>query len=287
VILDTQGAFLRKLAYRGARFGPTPWVRYSPPLFGVAFALALPDARRAVLANLRRVFGPRSAVVEQLDVFRTFASYASCLGEALAAERPEAQRVRPVLRGGTHLSEALATSRGAVIATAHTGPWDAAARLLARDHDLNVMVLMTRERDRRAREIHDAVRLSSGVRILHVGGHALDALPAYRHLRNGGVVAAQIDRVPPGSRSVSVPLFGVPFRMPLGPFVLAARAGVPIVPMFAWRRGYFDYEVWIGHKLELPRRPTPADVQAAARRVAAPLERFVRAHPTQWFQFGN
>jgi len=256
-------------------------------VFGLAFALALPEARRTVRGNLRRVLGERASVSEQIDVLRTFTSYASCLAEALAAERPEAQAMRPQLRGGEHLSQAIAAGRGVVIATAHTGPWDAAARLLARDHALDVMVVMTREPDARARALHDAVRSRSGVRVLHVGGHALDALPVYQHLRRGGAVAVQIDRVPPGSRHLSVPLFETPFRMPLGPFLLAARTGAPIVPMFAHRRGYFDYEVWVGRMLDLPRRPRAVDLDRAALRTAQALERFLRAHPTQWFAFGN
>src|SRR5262245_51263097 len=74
-----QGALLRRLAYLGARYGPSFWVRGSPPWFGAFFALALPDVRRRVRDNLRWIHGPRSRSVERRDVLRTFTDYAACL----------------------------------------------------------------------------------------------------------------------------------------------------------------------------------------------------------------
>ena len=44
--------FWRKLAHWGASKGPEWWVRYSPPVFGWAAAMLVPEARRAVIANL-------------------------------------------------------------------------------------------------------------------------------------------------------------------------------------------------------------------------------------------
>ena len=65
-------AFWRKLARFGAARGPEWWVRYSPSFFGLAAALAVPRARRAVQANLRRVRGKRGSIREALDIAHTF-----------------------------------------------------------------------------------------------------------------------------------------------------------------------------------------------------------------------
>ncbi|HLV22905.1 MAG TPA: hypothetical protein VKZ49_18580, partial [Polyangiaceae bacterium] len=88
-VLNPGGLFWRRLAYAGARYGPAPWVRYSPALFGLAFAAALPEKRATIRDNLRRALGPRDPIAEQLDVLRTFRNYAYCLSEALGAERAE------------------------------------------------------------------------------------------------------------------------------------------------------------------------------------------------------
>ena len=52
--LRPDSAFLRRLAYAGARFGPRFVIEHSPKLFGTAFAFALPETRALVRRNLRR-----------------------------------------------------------------------------------------------------------------------------------------------------------------------------------------------------------------------------------------
>jgi hypothetical protein len=176
--LRPDSAFLRRLAYAGARYGPRFWVEYSPKVFGAAFALALGETRQRVAGNLRRVHGPRDFWSEQLDTVATFTSYASCLAEALGAERTEARQARIRLLGETHLRAALDAGRGVVLVTAHVGPWDSAARLLARDFAADVAVVMLAEPDLRARALHDSMRARNGVRIVHVGARRLAALAA-------------------------------------------------------------------------------------------------------------
>jgi KDO2-lipid IV(A) lauroyltransferase len=238
-----------------------------------------------VLSNLRLVRGKRNLLHEQRDVLRTFASYAACLAEALAAERPEAKHAKVQVEGKEHLTAALASGRGVIIVTGHVGPWDAASRLLAEQIACDVIVVMLREPDERARALHDAVRVKSGMRIVHVGEHALDALPLLRHLKNGGVVAIQLDRAPAGARAVDVELFGRPFSVPEGPFRLAALTSAPVLPLFARRIGYFDYELCVSPGIDVSRSGGRAEIVRAATAATAQMECFIRKDPTQWFHF--
>ena len=285
--LRPDSAFLRRLAYAGARFGPRFVIEHSPKFFGTAFALALPETRQRVLRNLRRVKGQRSFLTEQRDVVQTFTSYASCLAESLGIDRADGQNTELSLLGREHLRAALAVGRGVILVTAHIGPWDCAARLLAKDFSADVIVVMLAEADEAARKVHDAVRERSGVRVMHVGEHPLDALPLLRHVRGGGVVAIQLDRAAPGGRALSVELFGSEESMPEGPFRLAALSGAPVVPIFAHRLGYFRYEFSIEAPIWVSRQATPDDLQTAAASAAQAMQSFISRHPTEWFHFAN
>jgi len=278
---------LRRLAYAGARFGPRFVIEHSPKLFGTAFALALPETRARVRHNLRRVKGRRGFLSEQRDVLLTFASYAACLAESLGIERPDAQHTELVVNGEAHLREALSEGRGVILVTGHIGPWDCAARLLAKDFRAPVLVVMLAEPDERARQVHDAVRERGGVRVVHIGEHPLDALPLLRHVQSGGVLAIQLDRAAPGGRSLTVQLFGDTERMPEGPFRLAALSGAPIVPIFAHRAGYFRYELSVVAPIRVQRSASAADLQAAATSAAESMQSFISRHPTEWFHFAN
>jgi KDO2-lipid IV(A) lauroyltransferase len=283
--LSPGGHLLRRLAYAGARHGPSWFVRHSPPLIGAAFALMLPEKRRRVRQNLRLVHGERSPYTEGKDVFRTFAEYASCLAESLGAERGEGGRARVRAEGEEHLRDAIARGRGVVLVTAHAGAWDCAGRLLVEHFHAPMVIVMQGEPDARARSLHDEIRQRTGVQVLLVGDDELSALPLLRHLRAGGVAACQIDRPAPSGRSLEVRLFGGAFRLPEGPFRVAALSGASIVPLFARRAGYFDYELVIDPPLELPRRPSPAELAFAAQKAAGAMERFLKDHATQWFHF--
>lgn len=280
-----KGAALRKLAYLGARYAPRVFVEYSPGWFGIGFSLLLKDERAKVRSNLRRLFGVRSYFAEQRDILRTFASYAHCLTESLGAERPCAKAARCVVHNESALSLLLEQPSGFIIVTAHTGGWDIAAQVLMATSGRSVTLVMDREPDADARALQDEIRGKGGVQVAHVGQDALEGLTLLKHLRQGGVVAVQLDRAPRSGRTISVLLGGKPFKIPEGPFVLASLAQVPVLPLFVSRRGYYDYEVRIGNAIRLPRRPEPTDVDSAARDVASLMEAFLMDHPEQWFNF--
>jgi len=278
---------MRRLALAGVRHGPSWFVRLGPQLIGTLFALALPAERRRVRDALRRVHGPRAAYVEGRDVLRTFRDYAACLAEGLGADREEAATAEVVVSGREHLSTALEGGRGAVLVTAHIGPWDVAARLLSASFDAPVLLVMAAERDAAARALHDRVRKRAGVEVLAVGETPLDALPLLRHLRHGGVAAFQLDRSAPSARALTASLFGRPFAVPEGPFRIAALARVPVLPLFAARTGFFSYQIEIGRPLVSDPRATEAELETVAQKCVLCMERFIAAHPTQWFHFGR
>ncbi len=283
--MNVRSSAWRRLAYGGARYGPNFWVAYSPVFFGALFACLLADDRARIRASLRLTRGVRGRLLEHADVLRTFVTYAHCLAESLAADRSEARDAQPTVLGAEHLRAALADGRGAVVVTAHTGAWDAAARWLARDHRGRVLLVMAREADPAARALQDEVRKRVGVSVAHVGEHPLEALPVLRHLRAGGIVALQLDRVSSGATAIDTSLLGERFAVPAGPFHLARLGGAPIVPVFTRRLGYFRYEVEIRPPIRIAAGNGRERMLEAAARATEEMGRFLHRNPTQWFHF--
>lgn len=220
-------------------------------------------------------------------MLRTFVAYAHCLAESLALERPEAQAAVPRVTGGEHLDRALSRGRGVVLVTAHTGAWDAMARWLARDRAVPVAIVMAAELDARARALHDGVRERAGVQIVHAGADPFAALALLRRLRDGGVVALQLDRSASPETSIDVTLGGTPFRVPEGPFRLSSMSGAPLVPVFARRVGYFRYEIEVRPAIEVPPRAGHAELLRAASAAAGEMEAFLHRNATEWFHFSG
>jgi KDO2-lipid IV(A) lauroyltransferase len=188
-------------------------------------------------------------------------------------------------RGEEHIDEALRGGRGAVIVTAHTAGWEVVASCLLRQRGVPVMIVEEAESDPATASIQDAARCAHGVAVVHVGDDPLSALAIVRHLRTGGIVALQVDRVRKGMRAIAVTLFGVPEMVPIGPAKISMLTGAPIVPLFASRVGFRRYEVDVGAPVRLVRGASEAEVAGAMQGIAGALEGFVRRHPTQWFHF--
>lgn len=275
----------RRAVEAGVMHGPDALVRYSPPVFGLAFAAALPRQRRAVRENLRRALGPRPPLREAADVAAVFANYARSLTDAFVAGSGRGDPLVVRCANETIIEDAVGAGAGMILATAHTGGWQVAGLGLQSLHDVEMMLVMRPERDARAQQLTDAVRAKAGVRIAHLGDDPLAALPLLAHLRKGGVVAMQMDRLPQGMRGRKSELFGAPFFVPEGPLRLASLSGAPILPVFTRRLGYMEYDVHVAPPVRLPRRPDPVDLDRAARVVLQAMEDFVRENPTQWFHF--
>jgi len=275
----------RRAVDAGVTHGPDAFVRYSPPLFGVAFAAALPRQRRAVRDNLRLALGRRPPLRELRDVAAVFANYASSLTDAFIAGSARGQSLKVSCVGERILEDALREGRGMILATAHTGGWQVAGLSLQSLHGVEMVVVMRAERDARAQALSDAMRARAGVKVAHLGEDPLAVLSLLGHLRRAGVVAMQMDRLPQGMRGRKGELFGAPFFVPEGPLRLAAASGAPVVPVFTRRLGYMEYDVHVAPPVRLPRRPGSDDLDRAARSVLSAMEDFVRENPTQWFHF--
>jgi len=286
--LAHDGLFWRKAARFGARYGPEWLVRYSPPLFGVAAALAIPSARENVLSNLRRIRGPASPLRDALDTAEVFSNYALCLAEVLANGASHSRRPESVRVGEEYLHAASEEKKGVVVVTIHSGGWETAGTLFMDHRGLDMMLVMEAERDEEAQELHDNARRISGLKVVRVGGSdPLAALPLLRHLRSGGILALQLDRLPEGMRRRSVRFLGGDSALPEGPFRLAAMTGAPLLPVFCARLGYRKYLIESHPPIHVSRHADDEEMSRVAQQVADAMSSFLRVYPTQWFHFGK
>lgn len=255
-------------------------LRYTPPLVGWSAAILSRDARRRVIENLHLIRGPASPWRDTVDAMQTFASFAGALGESLATGSKNERPLEPIIEGKEHLREVVGGPF--IVGTIHSGGWDVLGALLTGDLHLDMMVVMAHEADAAAERLHDEVRGKLRVRVVHVGGDALDALPLASQLKRGGVVAMQLDRTPPGMRTLPVRLFDAPGALPEGPFHLARLARVPILPVFCARTGFRRYRIVIHPPVRVARSEAP---EPAAQLTADRITAFLREHPSQWFNF--
>jgi lauroyl/myristoyl acyltransferase len=237
----------------------------------------LPAERAAVRRTLVAVTGASGAQLETLTT-RVFLDFAMCFSDLVSTNRRPPARLSRYVSAVIGAEQVSGLAGGLVSVTAHVGNWELAGRLLATRSARRTNVVVSPEE---APELERWVRRDGdGMRFVprtHPG-IGVELLAA---LRRGEIVALQGDRAIGTRGDVSIPFFGRPARFPLGPFLLARAAGVPIVPAFCLLDGDYRYVV----RLSAPITVARGGEETAAGAWVRLLEGIVQEHPTQWFNF--
>ena len=261
-----------------------------PPIGMVTTTICLAlmrDERRAVVRNQARILGVRGWRLA-LAVWRQFYCFSRLMVSYCDLLAPERARLQERLSAGrddeNHLRAALDRGRGVVVLTAHIGNWEVGAHFLAR-FGVPINMVMQANRMSAAERWLMRRRESAGVRVIRIGTNPTAMLAMREALRRGEIVAAQGDRAP-NERSLDVTLFGGRFRVPIGPFLLARLSEAPLVPAFVIQDGWWRWRAEVGDPILVAANgDQTAALATAASRYAEVLERIVRRHPDQWFNF--
>ena len=230
--------------------------------------------------NLERVHPTRDGAWLDAAVGRVFRNFALCFADLLSLNRePVTGILRHVaIQGEEHARGAIARGRGCVFVTAHIGNWELAGRLLAA-LGARVHVVMAPEQDPAvAALLHDAG--SDGVRLVRRES-PLISIELVAALRRREVVAFQMDRAAGERADCRIPFFKTPAPFPLGPFLLAAAVGAPVVPAFCVLDGRGNYRLSVEPPIEVGRG---REIEGLRWAVSV-LERYVAGHSDQWFNF--
>lgn len=274
--LNRAGAY--RWAARLAALLPRPLRLALAAAVGQRVAAWLPAERAAIARAVARIAPAAPPARHAALVRAVFRHFAMCFADLVATNRRARHLERLVARveGAEHLERHGA--RGLVVLTAHVGNWELGARLLARRLARPTHVVVAAEADPGVERFLRGGPAPVRFVVAHDPTAVLGLVAA---LRRGDVVALQGDRALGTAGDVGVPFFGVEARFPLGPFVLARAAGVPVLPSFCLLERDRRYAV----VLDAPIRVDPGGERRALARWVQALEACVARHPEQWFNF--
>lgn len=283
------GVFWYRFAHWAFRTVPFWFDRWIVWTFAIGFFLALKRIRPALASNLEPVLGAAGPIVRLRRSFRTILAFAWCFCERYRLLAfPDA--FTSVIDGEEYWRQINASPHGAVVVTAHIGPWENATQFGAAAMTRRIHVVREKEIDPRAQEmVRDILAKMRGNYVTHFSGEDPRlSLMLADALRDGDLVALQGDRPRAGGRSVTAQIFGRPMPLPIGPAALARSAGVPIVPVFNFRDGRFRMRTVVRRPFTVAQSgDRGADIAAAVNHLAGEIEWAIRQHPHQWFCFRN
>lgn len=257
------------------------------PLSGRLLYYLLPVRRAVMLDNLRRVFGDRLSDAERRHL--AMAHYAHLLRSLIEIVQdgwraPAARAAQVRIENVDACLRAHAFGKGVLIVAPHLGNWEIAttsglaqfSQYRGQFHVLRrplAPAWLDRFVTRRFRR--------AGLGVLPKKG-ALDRL--LQRLEAGDAVVFLLDQHAAGRDGIAVEFFGAPAGTFRSLAVIARATGAPVVPAATWR------DADGGHVLRFEEALPPIacdDANESLRRNTraynAALERFILAHPEQWF----
>jgi KDO2-lipid IV(A) lauroyltransferase len=199
----------------------------------------------------------------------------------------------PVIDGRSHLDQAVAQGRGAILLTPHFGSFGMLlAGLVFRGYRLSQIFTLTPPPHYRTWGWLERAIIQAKLQCwpqdrmnLAFWRPGLYLRPLYRQLCEGFTVVLYGDGAR-GHRFTRVPFLDHSLSLAIGPFRIAARAQVPLIPAFIVRQPDDRHRLILAPPIVLP-DDTPASLQDGAAQYAAVLSQQVRLHPDHWFTWAR
>jgi len=271
-----------RLAAKTARFMPMRLGYYLAVLCGDVLFLLAAKRQKIVSDNIKHVLGLKLDKKRQRGTIRSVFKHMTKNYfdlTKLSQLRVDKLEENVTIEGWHHLAEAVTNTSGTIIASAHLGNFDFAARVLALRgikmaifvEDCNSTPFLRNVAKLRQRNVARTIPVSTGA--LREG---------LQILRHGGTIGIACDRDIQGN-GLKVKFFGEATLLPVGAVSLALRTGAAIVPVFGVRQSNNRYSIYIEPPLRLfgngNRRHS---IKAGLEKLTAIMERYVRQYPEQW-----
>jgi KDO2-lipid IV(A) lauroyltransferase len=247
-----------------------------------------PSRRAAVLSNVRHILNNspsrRFKELGEIGVARLiFRNFNEFLYEFFKIPQLDVSKVREIftLEGLENLESALQRGKGAIVATAHIGNWEAAGIALSLLGFKLHVVAGVQFSNSMSEHVKDIKRkLNINVISPEEGYRTL-----FRALHSNEIVVLLVD----GDVFVNglpTNFFSKPAKIPSGAATLSLRTGAPVVPGYIKREGPFRFRV----RIDVPIYPKStgdkaADVEKLTRQVLDKIESYVEENLDQWCIF--
>lgn len=190
---------------------------------------------------------------------------------------------------GEVLQKLAALGKGGILVSAHTGNWEIAGQGLNRYGGAFNMLMYENEKEN-IKQYMDEVMYNKKIKVIAINEETKShIIELHKAFSNNELLVMHGDRFREGAKTITVDFFGKPARFPAGPYVLAAKFGVPLCIVFANKKDANTYHFFSTDPIQVPRARGEKEVEAACKmmveRYVAELEKRVKMYPHQWFNY--
>lgn len=190
---------------------------------------------------------------------------------------------------GLLLEEIAKIGKGGILISAHIGNWEVAGQGLNRLNTVFNVLMYSNEKEN-IKEYMDGVMKEKKINIIAINEETKShIIELHKAFTNNELVVMHGDRYREGAKTITVPFFGMPAKFPAGPFIMAAKFGVPLCIAFAVKIDKHTYEFSIEEPIIVDRVRGEAQLEKVcnelAQKYVSAVEKMVLKYPHQWFNY--
>jgi predicted LPLAT superfamily acyltransferase len=247
-------------------------------------------ARTGLESYLDRLFPSDRRATRLWRVYRVFFNYSLCIIDRFLALARGKKAFRWKRENHESLLEMLEGESGFVVLTTHCGNPEMLGTAVHGLSDVHKRVHIVRyqaEGDPYAELLASSKSPYAPSIIALNAENEMASMQVIRALRAGDVAAFLADR-PVDSRIVRVPFLGGEIDLPLGPWLVASLAKVPVVVLSCFKEGPYTYRLLVSEPIDVTVRDRRKRLEVLGKHAAefaAHLETWVRRYPYQFYNF--
>ncbi|WP_426669424.1 hypothetical protein ACPPVU_24820 [Mucilaginibacter sp. McL0603] len=188
--------------------------------------------------------------------------------------------------GINNLHHIASLKKGGLLLTAHIGNWEAARHLL-NEIDARINVVVFDGEDEGIKEYMESVVGKSVLNLIVIKDDMSHIFEISNAFLNDELVCMPADRYLESNKTTKLKFLGEDARFPLGPFMLAAKFGVPVSFVYGMKESTFHYHFFASEVKEYPDLEQDVVVQQMMADFVEDMEIKVKAYPEQWYNYYN
>lgn len=270
---------LRLMVWAAQRLG-RPLTRLLLYPITLYFVLAVPKARRASIAYLRRALGREPGWG---DGYRHVFRFASTILDRFYLLNGRFDLFDTQVHGQQAIHEVLDRSKGGIVIGAHLGSFEAVRATSRFVGELTVSMVMYEDNATKLNQVLAAINPALKHNIIPLG--QIDSMLRVKHsLERGELVGMLCDRTLDDEPGRKVQLLGREANFPVGPFRLAAMLKRPVILIVGLYQGGNRYEIHFETLADFS-QPGQYTVEQTIDHYVSRLEHYCLLSPYNWFNF--
>jgi len=183
------------------------------------------------------------------------------------------------INGWEHFETARARGKGLIFLTGHCGNWELVALAYSRIFKASMSVVARRQNNPHLNRMVEKMRMQYENLVIYKD-HAMRSMLSV--IRKNGTIGLLVDQAVFPEEGALIPFLGRTAWASKAPVLLARKTGVAVLPSFIHREG--DHHViTIFPECTFDGGSSDDDVARDVKIYSECIERFIIAHPTQWY----